>query len=210
MIKLFLTDFDGTLVSTDILDVICEINGKGEESKKLNDDFVNGRTDGLTSLKKRIDFLNGISLDQIKGKLAENDYLINGVRELFDFLKRQKVISVLHSGNILPVLEFYGETLGIDYVIGTAPRMSGDVIMGIETEDFKGKSFKYDGCREIIEKLEISKNEILAIGDSPADSKIFELAGTKIVINPKGGIEKQADYVVEDLFEVIEIVGEDL
>ena len=38
----------------------------------------------------------------------------------------------------------------------------------------------------------------IAIGDSPSDLGVFSLAGMKIVINPKGGIESEADYIVEN------------
>lgn len=206
MIKLVLTDFDGTLVNKDILDVICGINGHEEESRELNEAFINGKLEGLISLKTRIDFLKGITLEQINDKLNENSYLINGAEKLFRFLKDNSIESVLHSGNILPVLYYYKLKLGITNIIGTKPRMNGNVINGIEMEDFNGKNFKYDECKELIDKSGINKNEILAIGDSPADSKVFELAGTKLVINPKGGIEKQADYIIKDLFEVIDII----
>ncbi|MCL2341685.1 MAG: hypothetical protein FWC53_01085 [Firmicutes bacterium] len=54
MIKLVITDFDGTLVLEDILDVICGINKKEKESIKLNEDFISGKTNGLITLKKRI------------------------------------------------------------------------------------------------------------------------------------------------------------
>ncbi|MCL2037742.1 haloacid dehalogenase-like hydrolase [Candidatus Saccharibacteria bacterium] len=207
MIKLVLTDFDGTLVAEDILDIICGINGKEAESKKLNGDFINGKADGLVSLKKRVDFLKGVSLGRINEKLNENKYLTNGAKELFEFLENNKIKTVLHSGNIIPVLDYYKNILDISYIVGNAPRMKGDAIEGIELEDFRSKNFKYDGCKEIIEKLGIIKSEILAIGDSPADSKVFKLAGTKVVINPKGGIEKEADYVVDNLFDVVDIIN---
>ena len=47
MNKIFLFDFDGTLVTEDILDVICDIVGKKDESRKINDDVINGTKKGL-------------------------------------------------------------------------------------------------------------------------------------------------------------------
>ena len=40
MKKLFIFDFDGTLVKEDILDVICEIVEKKEESRIINEKFI--------------------------------------------------------------------------------------------------------------------------------------------------------------------------
>ena len=71
--KIFLSDFDGTIVSKDILDVLCGINGKEEISKQLNEEFISGKREGLPTLKQRIDFLQGISYSQIYKKLEENN-----------------------------------------------------------------------------------------------------------------------------------------
>ena len=58
MKKIFLFDFDGTLVTEDILDVVCDIVGKKEDSIKINQDVINGKTTGLKPLCTRINFLN--------------------------------------------------------------------------------------------------------------------------------------------------------
>lgn len=206
-VKIFLSDFDGTLVNKDILDVLCGINGKEEESKTLNEEFVAGKREGLPTLKQRIDFLHGISRQQIKDKLDNNNYLLPGAVELFKFLKVNDIITVLHSGNIVPTLEYYQQLLGIDYIIGTSPRMDSDVISGIEITDFESRDFKVNGCKKVIEKLGIAFEEIVAIGDSPADAAVFEIAKTTIAINPKGNIAEKATYVIEDnLINAIDIV----
>lgn len=205
--KLFLSDFDGTLVKKDILDVVCGIVGKEEESRILNLEFIQGKREGLPTLKRRIDFLKGVSLNQIFNCLRANPYLINGAKELFEYLKRNGYVSVLHSGNLVPVLEFYKNYLGIDYVIGTLPRITNGVIQGIELEDFNGREFKVNGCQAIIDELGLKKENIIAIDDSPSGLGVFALAGTTIAINPKGGIEKEATFTVdEDLMQVIDVL----
>lgn len=194
--KIFLSDFDGTLVNKDILDVLCGINGKEEESKILNEEFVSGKREGLPTLKQRIDFLAGITYQQIVDKLDENNYLIEGAVELFQALKSKGVITVLHSGNLIPVLKYYQEKLGIDYIVGNMPRMNGEIITGIELSDFAGRDFKVKGCKEIVDKYSANKSDIIAIGDSPADLPVFEIAGVKIVINAKNGVDEKADIVL--------------
>lgn len=207
--KIFLSDFDGTLVNKDILDVICGLVGKEQESHDLNMDFINGKVDGLPTLKKRIDFLKGVSLTQINDLLNKEPYLIDGAKELFAYLKNKGIITVIHSGNILPVLEFYQNYLGVDYVIGTSPRVQNGIIQGIELSDFNGRNFKVDGCLEIINTLGIAPNDIIAIGDSPSDQGVFEISNIKFAINPKGNIADYASYIIKtNLKEVISILNE--
>ncbi len=86
--KIFLSDFDGTLVNKDILDIICGINGKELESKILNEEFIAGKREGLPTLKQRIDFLKGVTKQQIADKLNQNDFLIDEALNLFDFQKK--------------------------------------------------------------------------------------------------------------------------
>ena len=207
--KIFLSDFDGTLVNKDILDVLCGINGKEEESKRLNEEFVAGKREGLPTLKQRIDFLAGITYQQLTAKLEENNYLIEGAEELFCELKKRGVITVLHSGNLVPVLKYYQEKLGIDYVVGNTPRMEGDTIKGIELSDFAGRDFKVIGCKEIVEKYGAKKEDIIAIGDSPADLPVFAIAGKKIVINAKNDVDKEADIILDSkLSELLPMLDE--
>ena len=206
--KIFLSDFDGTLVNKDILDVLCGINGKESESKRLNQEFLDGKREGLPTLKQRIDFLSGVSYQQIFNKLEENNYLVEGAYELFKELKKQGVVTVLHSGNITPVLKYYQEKLGISYIVGNTPRMNGDKIVGIELSDFAGRDFKVIGCKKVIDKYNIEKKDIIAIGDSPADLPVFAISGVKIAINAKNNIEKEADIILNSkLSELLPFLG---
>src|SRR5258708_2678101 len=198
MIKAVLLDFDGTLVNKDILDIVCGIVGKEEKSNKINKEFHAGKLTGLTPLITRINFLKGVTLSQIYEKLDENAHLIAGAQELFSYLNNHHIISIIHSGNILPILSYYQKLLGADYIVGTHPKMDGATIVGISEEDFPGREFKVIGVRKILKNLAMAEKETLAIGDSPADKTMFELAGKSIAINPKEGIEKYANYVIEN------------
>lgn len=207
MIKAVLIDFDGTLVTEDILDVVCGIVGKEEESDRLNKDFFAGKLKGLTALIQRINLLKGVSLGEIEKKLYQDAYLSPGAMDLMEFLNEEGIISIVNSGNIFPILRYYQELLGITHLVGTHPKMEGDIIAGISEEDFPEANFKVAGVRKILEAARITPEETLAIGDSPADKAIFEFAGESIAYNPKSGIEEFADYVIKDsLADAIPII----
>lgn len=197
-IKIFLFDFDGTIVTEDILDVVCDIVGKKEESRLINEKVKNGELKGLKPLCDRINFLKGVSYQEIKEKLSKETYLRKGTIELFDYLKKNNFTTILSSGNIIPVLKFYQELLNIDYIFGTSPKMNGEIIEQIDISDFSSNDFKYDACLNIIQKLKVEKSNIYGIGDSIVDKKMLSLAGHKFAINPKGGLEKFVDAVIQD------------
>ncbi len=198
MLKVVLHDFDGTLVTKDILDVACGIMGKEAESRKINEEFHLGLRPGIETLVERINFLKGITLDQVSDELDKNSYLMPGAQEWIKFLKENNIVVILHSGNIEPILKYYQDLLKIDYIIGTKPKIEDETIQGIEETNVPKPNFKVERIDLILKKLGISPEDTLAIGDSIADKKVFEYAGSSIAINPKGGVEKYATYTIED------------
>lgn len=201
--KLFLIDFDGTIVYEDILDVICGITERRKESvsiriKSSNENF----SSGLCPLQRRINLLQGVHLNSINNLLGKNMFLRKGVVEFFDYLRRNQYISVLHSGNIIPVLKIYQSHLGIDHVIGTQPNIDNDIIQGIDLSK-TSVNFKVNECRKIIKQYNVDKTSIIAIGDSFHDLGVFSMAGLRIAIDPKDGIEKNSDYIIDNDFEAV-------
>ncbi|HUD11527.1 MAG TPA: HAD family phosphatase [Candidatus Saccharimonadia bacterium] len=212
MIRAALVDFDGTLTSPDVLAEIARLVGKKHESQKLDEDFHKGLFEGLDGIVSRVNLLKGLSLTSVKAILAEDPALMPGARELTEFLRARGIVTILASGNIVPVLEFYVSEIGLpaDYIVASPVRIKDDVIEGIEASDYTSMDFKLAGVKKILSGLGIGRPEALAIGDSPADRSLFDFASYAIAINPKEGVGELADVIInDDLSRAIQIV-EDL
>ena len=204
MKKIFLFDFDGTLVTEDILDVMCDIVGKKEESIELKTKLIHVLIQWYGPLCTRINFLHGVTYQQMKDKLDENNYLRDGVVELFKTLNDKGYITVVSSGNIEPVLRYYQELLNITYVFGSKPDMDGDKILGILESSFRSHDFKYEACLDVIHQYDEEEKKVYGVGDSAVDISMLSLADVKFAIDPKGGLEKHVDYVIHDMREIID------
>lgn len=200
-------DFDGTLVNRDMLSEVIDLVGKKEESEQIDHDFQSGKVKGLEGLIARINLLKGVSVSQVHDKVKEDLALIEGAKDLVDFCNQQGIEIILASGSITPILEVYREEIGINYIVGSEPQITNEVIQGISEDDYpKEGHFKVVGIKKILEKHGISHDECVAIGDGRGDLPMFELAAKAIAINPKGGIEEHADEVVADLHQAREII----
>jgi len=100
-----------------------------------------------------------------------------------------------------------GELPGLKALIGSKPQMDGVTIMGIDESAFSSKSFKTDGIRTILKGLNVTSENIIALGDSPSDKGMFELSSYAIAVNPKGDIASSADVVIgADLNEAVKLL----
>jgi phosphoserine phosphatase len=210
VIKAVLLDFDGTLVTRDIAVLLAEHNGKGEESRQLLADFHHGKSKGLGGLVERVNMLKGVTLKQIDALLDQDNFLMPGALELLDYLHRKHILTVLASGNVLPVLRYYQhKVFHVDHVIGSNVHVEQGVITGIYRADYSDPDYKLYESRKILDAQHITAQEAVAIGDSPGDLSKFEFAGHAIAINPVGGVESAADYVIhDDVSKAIKIIEE--
>lgn len=205
--KALLIDFDGTVVTRDILTLVCGIVGKEAESEQLNEEYMRGIKPGITPLITRINFLAGITLQQITAKLKQRDYLMPGAAALIDYCNQHEIISILNSGNIIPILQYYQHKLGITHIVGTQPEMKNETIVSISEADFSGADFKLEDSKKILASYHITAEETVAIGDSIADKTLFDYAATSIAINPRPEIRHATDYVIyDDLAKAIPIL----
>ena len=76
-IKVCLLDFDGTLVTEDILTLLCGLMGKSKESRELNDAFNRGEVFGFAPLVTRINFLASLTKSEIIELLKTNDLRVS-------------------------------------------------------------------------------------------------------------------------------------
>lgn len=156
-IKVCLLDFDGTLVTADTLSLLCGLVGKQKESEQINDAFNRGELKPLASLVERINLISGITKSQIIDLLNKNNYLMPGAQTFVKFLRDNNIITILASGNILTVLEYYKKLLSVDYVVGSNPNFKNEAIAGINESSFSSSDFKIDGIKKILQPLNLQK-----------------------------------------------------
>ena len=133
MYKALILDFDGTLTRLDVLDYLAKAVGKGKESSRLREDFQAGRSKGLSGLIDRVNLLKGTKISFIENQL-DNSLLNSGYDILAKFLKDNTIFTIIVSGNICPVIQFYRMLFGAKEGFCTELCEENGAIKGVNME----------------------------------------------------------------------------
>ncbi|AIF69324.1 phosphoserine phosphatase [Palaeococcus pacificus DY20341] len=203
MVKLIAFDLEGTLVKSKSSWVeLHKRFGTWDKGKEYAERFFRGEFDYATWAELDASLWKGRKREEIMEWANSVEYL-EGVEELFAFLRVNNFKIAIISGGLLCLAKRIGEELKADYVFANElvfdeeGRVTGKVLPWV---DFRNKG---DILLELKEKL---KPELtIAVGDGHNDIAMFKVADVSIAINPHEGVE--GDYLAKNLKEVKEIIA---
>ncbi|NJF24114.1 HAD-IB family phosphatase [Thermococcus sp. Bubb.Bath] len=171
---------------------------KGSEYAQM---FFNGEIDYATWARLDASLWRGHRREEILEWVESLEYM-EGVRELFDFLRRNDFKTAILSSGLMCLASRVGKELEADYVFANELVFDENGVLTGEVYphvDFTGKG-------PILRRLkeELRPELTVAVGDGYNDIAMFREADVSIAINPHGGVE--GDHVVENLWEVMEII----
>mgnify|MGYP005644925109 CR=1 FL=1 len=133
-----------------------------------------------------------------------------GVKEVFDFIKKNKIISAIVSSSSIDVVKRVKRDFQVDYIFANKlvikdGKVSGEFVWPIGA----GKENKARIIRELCKKIEIRREECVCIGDSDVDIEAFKEVGLSIAFNSDSDeLKKVATCVVNNnnLSEILKYV----
>lgn len=165
------------------------IDGEIEDKEFLDEDIKRWRENGIRK-KDIVEAFNEIPLT-------------DGTEECLQFFRERGDTAIISGG--IDLLANRIALFGIDYVFANGIEFKKDVPWrGILRVPIKRKDLI---LRNLMEKLNLKREDVVVIGDTKYDLGMFKIAGTSIAFNAKEDIIKYANFVVEkrDLCEIIKI-----
>ncbi|RLI89521.1 MAG: phosphoserine phosphatase SerB [Candidatus Altiarchaeales archaeon] len=190
--RLVLFDMDGTIVDSEIIDELAKAAGVGKEVSELTAQGMRGEIDFEESLKKRVAMLKGLSESTLQ-RIRDEMKLTPGAEELINALKSMGYKIALISGGFTYFTDALKERLGFDYVY------ANDLVIkdGKVTGEIRGRIIDSKRKAEIMDELakreNISREDIIAVGDGANDQIMLKNAGLGIAFNAKEVLKKVAD-----------------
>jgi len=211
MLKLAVFDVDGTLTKVESCwRFVHEKLGTWEKGGKRNAELYFNRVISYEEWA-RLDasLWRGLSIDKIRGIVSEIPYM-DGVREVFSFLRESNVKIVLLTAGLSLLAERIAGEIGVDdYVANQLEtengRVTGRVKVRVSVSN-KGEVFE-----ELMKRFDAKPYECMAVGDDETMIPVFRKVALSIAFNPCSvKVEKQAKIVVKarNLKEIIPYIKE--
>jgi len=189
--KLVVMDVDSTLIAQEVIDLLAEASGVGQEVKAITESAMRGDLDFETSLRKRVALLQGQS-ESIIAEVAKQVTLTPGARTLIRTLKKLGHGVGLVSGGFSQVVDPIAKDLGIDHVRSNTLEIVDGVITGNLLGAIIDRAGKALALKEFANLENVSPANTIAIGDGANDLDMIAAAGLGIAFNAKPAVQEAA------------------
>ena len=211
--KLAIFDMDGTLIKERGIFVIAEKKGFYNDLIRLIKD------DRLEYYQRSIEIAKlskGYNINEfleIFRKIPYNDH----VEELIKSLKNKGIKTAIATDSYSFLADDLKERLGIDYVFANNLITDNNIVTGdleIHNKDLK-KDFVnnriYSVCKHCVldilcEELNITYDQVIAVGDGIVDVGMLKKAGLGIAFNASEEVQKHADLKTDDMSTVLNYI----
>ena len=189
--KLVVMDVDSTLISQEVIDLLAEKSGVGEQVRSITESAMRGELDFEASLRKRVALLSGQN-ELILAEVAKQITLTPGARTLIRTLKTLGHGVGLVSGGFSQVVEPIAHSLGISHVRSNTLEIINGVITGNLVGPIIDRAGKAQALRDFALQERISLPNTIAIGDGANDLEMIAAAGLGIAFNAKPTVQEAA------------------
>jgi phosphoserine phosphatase len=196
--RLVCFDMDSTLIQTEVIDELAELNGVGDQVRTITESAMNGEIDFSESFKKRMALLEGLS-EEVLHNVAVNLPITKGAHRLMKALKYYGYKTAILSGGFTYFGDYLQKELGIDYVYANQLEIKDGKLTGKYLGEIVDGAKKAEYLKSIADKEGIHINQTIAVGDGANDLPMLNLAGLGIAFHAKPKVKESASTSISSL-----------
>jgi phosphoserine phosphatase len=193
--RLVVLDVDSTLIRDEVIELIADEVGCGDEVAALTAQAMEGGLDFATSLRARVALLAGADAAALD-RAAARVRLTPGARTLVGTLKRLGYTVAVVSGGFDHVVDPIAAELGIDHAVANRLEIVDGRLTGALVGPILDRAGKARELRRIADLERVPLEQTVAIGDGANDLDMIAAAGLGVAFNAKPVVRAAADTSV--------------
>lgn len=207
--KFLIADMDSTMIGQECIDELAAEVGLKDKVSQITARAMNGEIAFEPALRERVALLKGLPITVVDDVIAKRITLTPGGMELIATMKAKGCHTALVSGGFTVFTSKIAATLGFDENRANILLEQDGLLTGEVAEPILGKQAKVDALEDIVAKLGISANDVIAVGDGANDLGMLGIAGSGVALHAKPTVAAQAKIRIDysDLTALLYLQG---
>ncbi|MBA8839430.1 phosphoserine phosphatase SerB [Ochrobactrum sp. RH2CCR150] len=207
--KILIADMDSTMIQQECIDELAEEAGLREHVAAITARAMNGEIAFEPALRERVALLKGLPLQVIDKVIATRITLTPGGPELVRTMRKHGAYTALVSGGFTSFTHRIAEMIGFNEDRANLLLDDGAKLTGVVAEPILGREAKVERLEEIADRLGLTPEDAIAVGDGANDLGMIQLAGTGVALHAKPAVAAEAKVRIDhgDLTALLYIQG---
>ena len=196
--RLVVFDMDSTLIEAEVIDELAKEAGVGEQVAEITERAMQGELDFSQSFAERLALLKGLDENVLAG-VASRLRLTEGAEHLIRSLKSLGYRTAILSGGFTYFARHLQQKLGIDYIYANELEIENGKVTGRVSGRIVDGQRKAELLLEIAERENVSREQIIAVGDGANDLPMLSQAGLGVAFRAKPLVKESARHSISTL-----------
>ncbi|WP_105984237.1 MULTISPECIES: phosphoserine phosphatase SerB [unclassified Brucella] len=207
--KILIADMDSTMIGQECIDELAEEAGLRDHVAAITARAMNGEIAFEPALRERVALLKGLPLSVIDKVISTRITLTPGGPQLVRTMRKHGAYTALVSGGFTSFTRRIAEMIGFNEERANRLIDDGTRLTGTVAEPILGREAKVEKLVEIAERLGLTPEDAIAVGDGANDLGMIQLAGTGVALHAKPAVAAQAKMRIDhgDLTALLYIQG---
>lgn len=207
--KILIADMDSTMIEQECIDELAEEAGLREHVAAITARAMNGEIAFEPALRERVALLKDLPLGVIDRVISTRITLMPGGPELVRTMRKHGAYTALVSGGFTSFTQRIANMIGFHEDRANRLLDDGNNLTGMVAEPILGREAKVDSLQNIADRLGLTPQDAIAVGDGANDLGMLQLAGTGVALHAKPAVAAQAKMRIDhgDLTALLYIQG---
>ncbi|MBB4953272.1 phosphoserine phosphatase [Agrobacterium vitis] len=207
--KFLIADMDSTMIAQECIDELAAEVGLKDKVSLITARAMNGEIAFEPALRERVALLKGLPITVVDEVIAKRITLTPGGMELIATMRAKGYYTALVSGGFTVFTSKIAATLGFDENRANILLEQDGLLTGEVAEPILGKQAKVDALEDIVARLGLTNDEVMAVGDGANDLGMLSVAGAGVALHAKPSVAAQAKIRIDhgDLTALLYLQG---